>query len=182
MTRSELIAACKALRHEEETLIVAYLTEHPTEPLQSLCREIDPENYNALRVRVQRAQARLEASSDASSSRTPTVMNERGGTAKREARRVLKNASPEEIAEHLLSDPEVAENVERARHVLSTPAREMSASLASAGFLNHLKAALGDLSEITADGGLTSEFLSQARLLVHKLTEQLEFAETLVAL
>lgn len=119
MNRNELVDRCKAIikeAYEEATeMIVAYLELHPGEQLQSLCKEIDRENWNALRTRVQRAQDARKTAAGAESERTSTESDK---AAVRHARRVLRNADPAEIAE-LLEEPEIRQNVAEAQLVNS---------------------------------------------------------------
>ena len=64
MDRAELIARAKAIlddAYEEVTELVMLYVERTGEPLQSLCKEIDPDNWNALRNRVQKAQKARKA-------------------------------------------------------------------------------------------------------------------------
>ena len=94
MTRNDLIDRAKAIiaeAYEEATeMIVAYLEMHPAEQLQPLCKEIDPENWNALRAKVQRAQGNRKAVRGADTTRARRT---------REAKSVLREADPEQLAE-----------------------------------------------------------------------------------
>lgn len=116
MTRNELVARAKAILAEayEEAaeMIVLYLETHPSEQLQSLCKEIDPDNWNALRQRVQRAQEARRASVDAESSRSRALHESRV----RHTRSALKIAEPETIAD-LLDDPDIRQNIAAAQRV-----------------------------------------------------------------
>lgn len=70
LDRKTLVSRAKAIlaeAYEEAAELVAEYVEQTGEALQSLCKEIDPDNWNGLRQRVQRAQARREASSEAES-------------------------------------------------------------------------------------------------------------------
>lgn len=89
MTRSDVIARAKAILAEayEEAaeMVVLYLEDHPSEHLQSLCKEIDPDNWSALDARVRRARAR-KASVDAGSLPTRAV----SGSSVRHARSSIR--------------------------------------------------------------------------------------------
>ena len=93
MNRNELIDQCKAIikeAYEEATeMIVAYLEVHPSEQLATLCKEIDPENWNALRARVQRAQGDRKSVRGADTTRART---------QRHAKQALRE-TPEIVAE-----------------------------------------------------------------------------------
>jgi len=69
MDRSELIRRAREIiaeAYEEAAwLIAGYLERHPSEQLTTLCKEIDPDNWNALRHRVQRAQVERRSSLEA---------------------------------------------------------------------------------------------------------------------
>lgn len=101
MTRSDLVDRCKAIiqeAYEEATeMIAAYIELNPSEQLQTLCKEIDPENWNALRQRVQRAQDARKASPEAMSARSRALSDSRV----RHARSALRDP---EIRERVLSD------------------------------------------------------------------------------
>lgn len=107
MNRSDLVDRCKAIikdAYEEATeMIVAYLELHPTDSREPLCREIDPENWNALVQRVKRQQASRNHTTEGKSERSRA-------SAVRHARSVLRNAEPEEIAD-LLEDAAISEKV-----------------------------------------------------------------------
>jgi hypothetical protein len=118
MNRNELIDRCKAViqeAYEEATeMIVAYLELHPGEQLKPLAREIDPENFEALRKRVERAAAKRKAAAGLEAGGTaPRWIDVRG---RRAAKQVLREAEPEQIAE-LLDDPEIRQNVAAAQRV-----------------------------------------------------------------
>lgn len=110
-TRSQLVDYCKQLigeAYQEATeMIVAYLESHPGEPTATLCKEIDPDNWNALRNRVQRLQEKRR--SEAISARTGTLPE----TQKREERRVRHavKENPELVAELVASDPELVRQI-----------------------------------------------------------------------
>jgi hypothetical protein len=93
MNRGDLIDRCKAIiveAYEEATeMIVAYL-ETSGEPLQPLCKEIDPDNWNALRNRVQRAQGDRKAIRGANTTRA---------RATRRAKAALRDADSEQLTE-----------------------------------------------------------------------------------
>jgi hypothetical protein len=72
------------------------------EPLQPLCKQVAtqagiPESWRALESRVIRK--REKATVGAESEITSTVHDEAGGATRRAAKRYLKNAEPEQIAE-----------------------------------------------------------------------------------
>lgn len=116
MTRHDLVARAKAIlatAYEEAAYLIAeYLDRHPSEQLQSLCKEIDRENWDALRKRVQRAQTARNTSNDEGSSRTPEKTKWEKDR-ERAARQVIRESTPEEFAE-LLDTPGVRAKLTRA--------------------------------------------------------------------
>lgn len=99
MNRSDLIDRCKAIikeAYEEATeMIVAYLEIHPAEERMSLCREIDPDNFDALDQRVRRRQKARKTGSEADSASSRAVSESRV----RHARSALREAEPDQLAE-----------------------------------------------------------------------------------
>ena len=85
--------AYKEAYEEATEMIVAYVELHPGEQLKALCVEIDPENWNALRNRVQRAQGNRKSVSGA---------NPASAQSKRKVKRVLRETP--EIVEELEPD------------------------------------------------------------------------------
>lgn len=114
MTRHELVARAKAILAEayEEAaeMIALYVEQHPGEQLQTLCKEIDPENWNALRAKVQRAQGARKSSSGAGYSRA------------RATKRTLAEASPEQLRE-IMSDLPVERRAEVVRAAVPPPSQ-----------------------------------------------------------
>jgi hypothetical protein len=111
MNRDELVQRAKASlaeAYEEAAELVMLYVERTGEPLQVLCKEIDPDNWNALRTRVQRAQAAHKATSDADSSRTRhKKVNRAAGHL-----RAADDATVKEIVDSL--PPEAVERVAKA--------------------------------------------------------------------
>ncbi len=93
-----------------------WIASHPDAALQTLCKQVADkagvtDSWNALRVRVQRKQQ--NGSDQAEVGRTSTQSDK---AAVRHARRVLRNAEPEQIAD-LIEDPEVRQNLAAAGKV-----------------------------------------------------------------
>jgi hypothetical protein len=103
VNRNDLIDRCKAIiveAYEEATeMIVAYLELNSSEPTQTLCKEIDPDGWQALDSKVRRRQAARKASTGAETSPSRTEP-EWKKTAKRHARTVARN-EPETLVEQL---------------------------------------------------------------------------------
>jgi hypothetical protein len=101
VTRQEVVARAKAILAdayaEAAEIVVLYLEQHPSEQLQPLCKEIDPDNWNGLRRKVQRAQAARKVSHSADSSRADRVTDRGMGSYGRHTRQVLRDATPEEL-------------------------------------------------------------------------------------
>lgn len=110
MTREELIARAKARLAEayEEVAydVVVWLEKHPSESLQTLCKEIDPDNWNALRQRAQRLQ---KSRSEGESERSAIPEWKQRDT--REARRLLRD---QDTALALVRDPQVFQTITNA--------------------------------------------------------------------
>lgn len=81
--------------------IVAYLDKHPDTPLQTLCKDIAGDGWEALRGKVQRAREKLKAQVDEPETRTRTLPSDRI----RQARSAIKRAPAEVI--DALSDEDV---------------------------------------------------------------------------
>ncbi len=117
MERNALIDRCKNLikeAYEEATeMIVAYLEIHPDEGIKPLAREIDPENWSALESRIRRAQKRRAAANGESDATAVPDWKKRD---KRDAKRMLRDSDPTEIAD-ILEDPEVRQNLAAAGKV-----------------------------------------------------------------
>lgn len=100
MTRTEIVREAKAILAEAyesaAEMIALYLDDHPAESMQSLCKEIDPDNWNALRQRVQRAHARLQASDRAN---VDARAQETDRKRQSHARNVLLSANKRELEE-----------------------------------------------------------------------------------
>lgn len=122
VSRQELITRAKAILAEayEEAaeMIALYLDDHPSEQLRPLCREIDPDNWAALRGRVQRAQVARKARSGAESSGTRAVSDSRV----RHARSALREAEPEQLRE-IMRDLPVDRRAEVVRAAVPPPER-----------------------------------------------------------
>ncbi len=118
--RTDLIERAKAIlaeAYEEAAHIIAlYVQRNPKEQLQSLCKEIDPENWDALRKRVQRAQKSLQANESGTSGRTGPEKTESEKRNERHARQIARSA-PEVGFE----DPEAREAI--VRHIAETDPR-----------------------------------------------------------
>lgn len=130
MNRQQLIVRAKAIlaeAYEEAAYMVAeYLDKHPSEKRQTLCKEVDPDNWSALDARVRRAETR-KASVDTGTKPTSTVFDEHGGAAKRHAKRVLHQATPEQISK-LLDTRDARVNVSKALDLLYTKRAKQAAT------------------------------------------------------
>ena len=104
MTRREAIFAYRAARDEADQILVGYILENPTENLAGLCKEADPDNWNALRNRVQR---RLEKTK--SEGVSASAISESFKGAVRGAKSGIRKHP--ELAEALLNDPDVREAI-----------------------------------------------------------------------
>jgi len=122
MTRDELVDRCKLIiqeAYDEATeMIVAYIELNPDEQLQPLCKEIDPENWNALRNRVQRAQGNRKAIRGADTTRARTI---------RRAKQVLRDAGPDELGE-IMRDLPVGQRAEVVRAAVPPPQEKYTRS------------------------------------------------------
>lgn len=118
MNREQLVARAKAIlseAYDEAAELVALYVERTGEPLQSLCKEIDPENWNALRNRVQRAQESIKAAGEAGRKRAAAqdIASDRA-----KAKRVLRMADHEQVEEIVAALP--TEAVERVMHAATS--------------------------------------------------------------
>lgn len=121
MTRNELIARAKAILadayEEAAEMVVLFLERNPREQRQTLCKEIDPENWSALDARVRRAQTR-KANAGAESSPTRTLEPSRI----RHARSAIREAKPEELRE-IMRDLPTERRAEVVRAAVPPPDR-----------------------------------------------------------
>lgn len=204
MNRNELVDQCKRLiaeAYEEATeMVVAYIEIHQGEPLQSLCKEIDPDNWSALDARVRRL--RQKRRSEGESAPTRTLSNQQSSA--RHARATMRNSeiSPDHkasivaeadaetkraIFERLASDDAVranSETVHRATRNLAganrpTPKPEPAApSLSDAwhAWLSKINNVLMDgarLAERTETSGAAADTFSELGYLVYqRITEK----------
>lgn len=116
--------------------VYEWIANHPDAAVATLCKKVAdragvPDSWKALEGRVTRK--RQKATSQADSSTTTSVWDERGGAGRRDAKRVLRNATEEQIEE--LVDQLPAEKI---------------AALASAAHKAQMK-------KIRASAGLTDE-------------------------
>lgn len=123
MTRDQLITRAKAILAEayEEAaeMVVLYLDDHPGEQLQPLCKEIDPDNWNGLRRKVQRAQEARKASQAGDSSRPARETLSRR---ERAARQTLREAEPAQLRE-IMRDLPVERRAEVVKAAVPPPSQ-----------------------------------------------------------
>ncbi|MGH8872584.1 MAG: hypothetical protein ACRDWS_11465 [Acidimicrobiia bacterium] len=109
MNRSELVDRCKRLIEEAyqdaTEMVVAYLERHPDEPRATLCKEIDPDHWDALEGRVRRLQEKRRSEPNSGVMRTTTWETRK----ERHARETLLDPAK---AAQILSDPEVRSAVQ----------------------------------------------------------------------
>ena len=121
MKREDLIKQAKAILTEayEEAaeMIVFYLEDHPSEQCKTLCREIDPDNWNALDHRVRRAKAKRASKQDGSAAPAVPEWVKRD---ERDARRVLRQAEPETV-DRLVEDLTPERRAKLASRFLADP-------------------------------------------------------------
>lgn len=125
MKHDELVRRAKAIlaeAYDEAAYMVAeYLEKHPSESLKALCLEIDPDNWNALRNRVQRAQTKINANADAASTSARALSDSRV----RHARSALREADPGQIAD-IMRDLPAGRRADIVRAAVPPPGRSTS--------------------------------------------------------
>jgi len=109
MSRTEAIKAYRNARDEADMILVGYILTHPGESLAGLCKDADPENWNALRTRVQRRLQKATSEGDSERLHAPSAA-QRSGI--RSGKSAIK-ARPE-LAAQMVSDPAVREALDRA--------------------------------------------------------------------
>lgn len=118
MDYQQLIAWAKArlseAKDEIAAEIVAYIDAHPSQSLQTLCKEIDPDDWNALR---HRAQALQKARSEGVPARPAP------GWKEREKRKILNDpARREDLEDEIAKDPATVARInQKAEELRPTP-------------------------------------------------------------
>lgn len=176
-----MIARAKAILGEAyeaaAELVVLYLEKHPGEKLQPLCKEIDPDNWNALRQKVQRAQEARKASNDAGSTRSQAAPANQIRTAKS----AISRADEEQLAEieealrarklHNVTDQD-----RRETDAVMAPLNRAVNSFSSLSIVQLIDQANEDLNAAVAGDGLTPEALGTIFESAKALIGSIEFA------
>jgi hypothetical protein len=154
-------------------LIYDWTSTHPDVALATTCKQVAEragimEAWLALEGRVRRMRAK--ASDGAKSGVSTSVMTERGGAAKRDAKRVLRDAEPEQIAELIAELPEerLAE-IAQATKSMALPFKAMTWEM-------HVDQIVEEVHDAIADGTLTPEAVSRVEVAIEKLQAALLFA------
>lgn len=118
MTRTEAIKAYKEARNEADMILVGYMIENPTENLEGMCKDADPENWKALASRVRRKLEKARSEGETSRTSAPKP-NQKASI--RSAKAAIRQHP--ELAAGLVEDPDVNLAISKARQTADTEAR-----------------------------------------------------------
>jgi hypothetical protein len=175
VNRAEVVERAKAnlarAYDEAAELIALYLKDNPREKLQSLCKEIDPDNWNALRVKVQRAQTALEANEQAvlAARRTERARKDRSAAKTvlrdpEQRKQVIENLTPDELGqvEHAIEERREREFPSPTR---STPRPGEDVGTQLRDLMYQTNSRLGRVLELLVDADLDRELIEHLHLM-----------------